>query len=193
MRDTRLERFLRRERIKPAHLARESGYSRQYLLRVRRGLVEPTRACIASILAACSRLSGRRVSPDELFELTPGEDRRRVVLLVEDDDRVREGLASLLEQEGWQVISAEDVRSARREADVILPAVVVSDVGLPDGDGASLYLELEARYPGLPVVLISGEMPHPALRELLSRGTVRFLLKPFDFEQLLSLIRALTF
>jgi len=70
---TRLESFLKSRGIKPAHLARESGYSRQHLLRLRLGKMEPTRRCIAAIAAACRRLSGESVRASELFDLE-GED-----------------------------------------------------------------------------------------------------------------------
>jgi hypothetical protein len=70
---TRLETFLKSRGIKPAHLAKESGYSRQHLLRIRMGRMEPTRRCIAAISAACRRLSGESVRASELFDLE-GED-----------------------------------------------------------------------------------------------------------------------
>lgn len=70
---TRLESFLKSRGIKPAHLARESGYSRQHLLRIRLGRMEPTRRCIAAIAAACRRLSGEQVRAADLFDLE-GED-----------------------------------------------------------------------------------------------------------------------
>ncbi|HET8799332.1 MAG TPA: helix-turn-helix transcriptional regulator [Thermoanaerobaculia bacterium] len=70
---TRLESFLKSRGIKPAHLARESGYSRQHLLRIRLGKMEPTRRCIAAIAAACRRLSGENVRASDLFDLE-GED-----------------------------------------------------------------------------------------------------------------------
>ena len=66
---TRLEKFLQTRAIKPAHLARESGYSRQHLLRIRMGRMEPTRRCIAAIVAACRRLSHEPVRAADLFEL----------------------------------------------------------------------------------------------------------------------------
>lgn len=66
---TRLEQFIRSRGIKPAHLARESGYSRQHLLRIRMGRMEPTRRCIAAIVAACRRLSREAVKPTDLFDL----------------------------------------------------------------------------------------------------------------------------
>jgi hypothetical protein len=66
---TRLEVFLKTHGIKPAHLARESGYSRQHLLRVRMGRMEPTRRCIAAIVAACRRMANEPVLASDLFEL----------------------------------------------------------------------------------------------------------------------------
>ena len=66
---TRLESFLRSRGVKPTHLARESGFSRQHLLRVRMGQMEPTRRCIAAIVAACRRLARERVRADDLFDL----------------------------------------------------------------------------------------------------------------------------
>jgi predicted transcriptional regulator len=66
---TRLEKFLKSRGIKPAHLARESGYSRQHLLRIRMGRMEPTRRCIAAIVGACRRLSREAVRASDLFEL----------------------------------------------------------------------------------------------------------------------------
>lgn len=72
-RGTRLERYLRRHGIKPAHLARESGYSRQHLLRIRLGKMEPTRRCIVAIVMACRRLTREHVTAADLFELDPRE------------------------------------------------------------------------------------------------------------------------
>ena len=70
---TRLEMFIKSRGIKPAHLARESGYSRQHLLRIRMGRMEPTRRCIAAIAAACRRLSREPVKASDLFDLESDE------------------------------------------------------------------------------------------------------------------------
>ena len=67
--DTRLDRWITANGVKPAHLAQESGYSRQHLLRIRRGDMEPTRRCIKAITAACRRLSAKPVRASDLFDL----------------------------------------------------------------------------------------------------------------------------
>jgi hypothetical protein len=68
---TKLDAYLRSHGIKSVVLGRESGYSRNFLLRIRGGRAEPTRKCIAAITAACCRLSGERVRAADLFELDP--------------------------------------------------------------------------------------------------------------------------
>lgn len=68
---TKLEVFLKSRGIKPAHLARESGYSRQHLLRIRMARMEPTRRCMVEVAAACARLSRKRVTVSDLFDLLP--------------------------------------------------------------------------------------------------------------------------
>jgi hypothetical protein len=71
----RLEHFLKSRGIKPAHLARESGYSRQFLLRIRLGHITPTRRCVAEIIRACRRLAREPVHAGDLFDLTAADAR----------------------------------------------------------------------------------------------------------------------
>jgi hypothetical protein len=66
---TKLEAYLKAKGIKPAHLALHSEYSRQHLLRIRMGRMEPTRKCIKAIVAACRRLAREPVKASDLFDL----------------------------------------------------------------------------------------------------------------------------
>lgn len=66
---TKLEAFLKAKGIKPAHLAVHSEYSRQHLLRVRMGRMEPSRKCIKAIVSACRRLAKEHVLASDLFDL----------------------------------------------------------------------------------------------------------------------------
>ena len=71
-RGAKLECFLRSRGIKPAHVARESGYSRQHLLRIRLGRMTPSRRCIADLVAASRRLARESVHARDLFDLSAG-------------------------------------------------------------------------------------------------------------------------
>lgn len=71
---TRLESYLKSREIKPLHLAKEAGISRQHLLRVRMGRMEPTRRCIAAIVAGVRRLTNEPVRVTDLFDF--GEEEK---------------------------------------------------------------------------------------------------------------------
>ena len=70
-RSTPLDRYLRSHGIKPSVLARESGYSRQHLLRLRTGRMRPTLNCMVTIVAALRRITREPVRVREVFGMTP--------------------------------------------------------------------------------------------------------------------------
>lgn len=88
---TKLELFLKSRSIKPAHLARESGYSRMYLLRVRLGRLQPTRECVVHITRACRRLARESVLPRDLFDLHHREE-KSILRLYDRIDRAERAL-----------------------------------------------------------------------------------------------------
>lgn len=66
---TRLEKFIRRNELKPAELAREANVSRQHLLRIRNGVADPSFMLAMRIRDACGRLVFRTVAIAEVFEV----------------------------------------------------------------------------------------------------------------------------
>jgi DNA-binding response OmpR family regulator len=83
--------------------------------------------------------------------------RVRTALVVEDDPALCRALANLLEDEGFQVTTATDLRRAR---EVLFDSgnpigVLVLDLGLPDGDGENVLSELTANSNAPPTVVIS--------------------------------------
>jgi hypothetical protein len=66
---TKLEAFIKARKLKPLRIAFEADYSRQHLLRIRKGEMEPTRKCIKAITAAVRRLVHEPVTASDLFDL----------------------------------------------------------------------------------------------------------------------------
>jgi len=66
---TKLEAFIKARKLKPLRIAFEADYSRQHLLRIRMGKMEPTRKCIKAITAAIRKLTGEPVTASDLFDL----------------------------------------------------------------------------------------------------------------------------
>jgi transcriptional regulator with XRE-family HTH domain len=65
----KLQQFIKERGIRPAALARVSGISRQHLLRLRKGEMEPTRPVIVALARGCRLLLCEQVRADELFYL----------------------------------------------------------------------------------------------------------------------------
>jgi DNA-binding XRE family transcriptional regulator len=65
---TKLERFLRQYHVKPAALARLTGYARQHLVKIRYGRVTPRRRTKLNIALACAELTRKDVTVEELFD-----------------------------------------------------------------------------------------------------------------------------
>jgi CheY-like chemotaxis protein len=104
--------------------------------------------------------------PGPVFRRSSYEQTR--VLLVEDDAAVRAGLRRMLAASGYDVVEAGDGAAAldalQRNAPTV--NVVLSDVAMPALGGRALARELRARWPGLPLILMSGFAERDALDEL---------------------------
>jgi transcriptional regulator with XRE-family HTH domain len=74
---TRLEVFLKQAGVKPSRLAARAGVSRQHLLRLRRGEMEPTRRMMVTLANAASQMCHRTVCTVELFELSIADESRQ--------------------------------------------------------------------------------------------------------------------
>jgi two-component system cell cycle sensor histidine kinase/response regulator CckA len=114
------------------------------------------------------------------------------ILLVEDDSALRTTTRSLLERQGYQVLSAENGAEALRlwEQQRGRVALLLTDVAIPGWlSGHDLATQLQARQPGLKVVFTSGYRADIAGRELRLEEGQNFLQKPATPAQLLEIIR----
>ena len=76
-------------------------------------------------------------------------------LIIEDEAAIRRFVRSALEDEGYRVFEADTVARGLIEAGTRKPDVLVLDLGLPDGDGVSLLLDLRS-WSKVPVIVLSG-------------------------------------
>lgn len=106
------------------------------------------------------------------------------ILVVEDDAALRELVANEMEDRGYDVSTAADVRAAVRHLENANADLVLSDLRLPDGSGFDV-LEATERHPVPPAVLLItafGSVPQAV--EALKAGADDFLTKPLDLEHL---------
>lgn len=101
------------------------------------------------------------------------------VLVVEDSRFASEAVRLLCLRSGARIRRADCLRSAARHLQTYRPAVVIVDLGLPDGDGADLIAQMNAAQPRVPVILgISGNPD--AADAALAAGADGFLAKPIE-------------
>lgn len=121
----------------------------------------------------------------ELVELLSCARRNGLVAIVEDDHALRDNLSEAFRSRGFAAVLAGSVRETQ-QLGCVRPFAGVVDLRLPDGpDGAALR-QLESRFPGLPVLVISGIVeatPDPHLQG--------FFAKPFATAALLTRLEEL--
>jgi len=119
------------------------------------------------------------------------ETDHHTVLVVEDNDMVREMVQEMLEGYGYTVLSAVDPAHAIELASENRTRIslLVSDVVMPGMSGPELYEQLIVQMPDLRVVYISGYPMNPSIRGGTLEEEVSYLQKPFTAEALLERIR----
>ena len=64
------------------------------------------------------------------------------IVIVEDDTDLNSGLCKALKEEGRNIVSCENLRSAREQIFLSVPSLVILDINLPDGNGLTLLKEI---------------------------------------------------
>jgi len=123
----------------------------------------------------------------------PRQNIPQTILLVEDEDMLRELGVSILESEGFRVLPAKDgveaVALFETHSDEI--GLVVCDLGLPRLGGREAFLKMKENRPDVRAIVASGYL-EPAIRsEMLKAGVIDTIQKPYDFNDLLAKIRSI--
>ena len=114
-----------------------------------------------------------------------------VVLIVDDDERLREYVRVNLEMEGYTVHEAGSAEGGLMVLDELRPDLVLLDVMMPKVDGWEMLQLMHERHGvgSIPVVMFSGKVDEQAAGEAAERGAQGFIGKPFDLQQLVEQTR----
>jgi len=109
------------------------------------------------------------------------------VLVVDDEQDIRELIAGILEDEGYAPRTAADSRAVFEKVRERLPALVVLDIWLQGSelDGLEILDRLKTLHPELPVIVISGHGTIETAVAAIKRGAYDFVEKPFNAERLI--------
>ena len=113
------------------------------------------------------------------------------ILIVDDEDTIREIVVSILGQAGFDCQSVNSASAAlstlNRSSDGY--SVVLSDVIMDGMDGLTLLSKIKQQYPDLPVVMVTAVSDISVALAAIRNGAYDYLLKPFEREQLLAIVR----
>src|ERR671937_549586 len=116
-----------------------------------------------------------------------GEQEGPLILIVDDDERVREYVRVNLEMEGYAVREAGSAEEGLRVLEEVSPDLVLLDVMMPEVDGWEMLRRVQERHGvgAIPVIMFSGKIDESAAEEASARGAQAFIGKPFDPQQLI--------
>lgn len=111
------------------------------------------------------------------------------ILLIEDDDQIRRFLRPALAAENYRLYEAVTAGEGLAQAATRQPALVLLDLGLPDGDGLSVIEQIRA-WSAMPILVISARGQERDKIAALDAGADDYIAKPFATGELLARIRA---
>ncbi len=116
------------------------------------------------------------------------------ILIVDDERDIRDLVAGVLSDEGYDCRTSGDSESAIAMVDERRPSLVLLDVWLHGSprDGLEVLDAIKAREPGLPVIIFSGHGNIDTAVSAVSRGAMDFIEKPFEASKLLHLVERAT-
>ena len=110
-----------------------------------------------------------------------------LVLIVDDDERVREYVRVNLEMEGYSVREAGSADEGLGVLEEVSPDLILLDVMMPEVDGWEMLRRVQQRHGvgAIPVVMFSGKVNEQSAAEATALGAQGFVGKPFDPQQLI--------
>jgi excisionase family DNA binding protein len=116
-----------------------------------------------------------------------GSSKGPLVLIVDDDDRLREYIRVNLEMEGYAVREAGSADEGLNVLEESTPDLVLLDVMMPHVDGWEMLRRVQERHGvgGIPVIMFSGKLDERGAAEATSRGAQGFIGKPFNPQDLI--------
>ena len=115
--------------------------------------------------------------------------RKITMLIVEDDDDLRESLATALRDEGYHAISARDADEAIANAKAHKVNIVFMDICLPDMNGVEVYKAIKKMRPTSTTVMMTGYFVQDLVDAAISAGAYDILYKPFTVDDILKMIK----
>ena len=111
------------------------------------------------------------------------------IMIIDDNQELRQVLTGCLESDCHSVISARDGATAKEILPTIKPDIVFLDVGLPDTTGLELLPHIKSLHPSTRVIVITGLNDYRLEDLLFEAGADQFIAKPFRCQDVINRVR----
>lgn len=112
------------------------------------------------------------------------------LLVVDDDDSIRELVSALFEMRGFNILNAYNAPSALEVLKKNKVELVLSDIRMPGGDGISLLEQIRQCSPDIPVVILFTGFSDLTEKQCIAKGAKKVFTKPFDHRELMNFVIA---
>ena len=110
------------------------------------------------------------------------------VLIIDDEEKLRNLLARLVKLEGFAVTEAGNIKSARKVIGKEEPDVILCDVKLPDGSGVDFIREVKAKHPLIEIILLTAYGNIPDGVQSMKNGAFDYITKGNDNDKVIPLL-----
>lgn len=115
---------------------------------------------------------------------------KSVILVVEDEQELREFLEEVLREQGFVVFSTATGAHALKLVEKVQPNLVILDLGLPDIDGETVCARIKGDFPRMPVIILTANDETQHVVGSFERGADDYITKPFVNDELIARIKA---
>ena len=111
------------------------------------------------------------------------------LLIIEDDIGLNQGLSKALKADDRQIISCQDLKTAKEQLLCGGVSLILLDINLPDGSGLELLREVKENTPYIPVILLTANDTDLDIVDGLERGADDYITKPFNPLELMARVK----
>lgn len=110
------------------------------------------------------------------------------ILIIDDDEMVLDAVSSLFQELGFQVTACQSPREGVKAATDQAFDLVVSDLRMPDMDGAQVTRQIRTVRPNQKILILTAFPADPLASQALEAGAASLMRKPFEIEKILKIL-----
>ena len=117
----------------------------------------------------------------------------QLILIVDDDRTIRKLLVRTLSRSGFKTIAVENGLKALQSISRNIPDLILSDISMPEMDGFELCraVKADSAFSSIPFMVMSGNSDRAHMIRMMHQGAASYIIKPFNFNELVILIERL--